>query len=146
MKHQTRLSVRQPRFSLSKNLFFDRLAAVKGAIKTSNTPSKCMWILEGGVLRSKAKYLAAQGIFRNLSVKKDYLPFFYGTETFLLRCSIFCILPVGGFFDTLKRGCLFDSLVLHAYSLGAFLAALRFLAERRMISTVTTITAPMGTR
>ena len=76
MKYQTRLSVRQPRFSLSKNLFFDRLAEVKGAIKTSNTPSKCMWILEGGVLRSKAKYLAAQGIFRNLSVKKDYLPFF----------------------------------------------------------------------
>ena len=46
--------------SLSKNLFFDRLAEVKGAIKTSNSTPKCIWILERGELRSKSKYLAQQ--------------------------------------------------------------------------------------
>ena len=45
-------------FSLSKNLFFDRLAEVKEAPKTSNSTPKCMWILERGELRSKAKCLA----------------------------------------------------------------------------------------
>ena len=63
--------------SLSKNLFFDRLAEVEGAIKTSNTPPKCMWILERGVLRSKAKCLAEQGIFMiDMSKSNDYLPIF----------------------------------------------------------------------
>ena len=44
--------------SLSKNLFFGRLAEVTKAGKTSNSPPKCMWILERGELRSKSKSLA----------------------------------------------------------------------------------------
>ena len=46
-----------------KKVFFDRLAEVKGAPKTSNSTPKCMWILERGELRSKPKCLATQGVF-----------------------------------------------------------------------------------
>ena len=48
----------QAAFSLSKNLFFDRLTEVKGSAKTSNSTPKCIEILERGELRSKSKHLA----------------------------------------------------------------------------------------
>ena len=50
-------------FSLSKNLFFDKLAEGKEATKTSNSTPKCMRILERVELRSKSKCLAKQGTF-----------------------------------------------------------------------------------
>ena len=91
--------------SLSKNLFFDRLTEVKGAIKTSNTTPKCMWILERGVLRSKAKCLAKQ-VFCNTSVKKlIFLPSVIRKGIFRVWRSIYCILPVDGFFDALGGCC-----------------------------------------
>ena len=47
-------------YSLSKNLFFDRLTEVKGAPKTSNPDSSAyMGTVESG-LRSKSKHLAQQ--------------------------------------------------------------------------------------
>jgi hypothetical protein len=67
MKTQQQGVLRHPAVSLSKNLFFDRLTEVKGATKTSNTTPKCMWILERGVLRSKAKCLAKQVILQLIS-------------------------------------------------------------------------------
>jgi len=43
--------------------FFDALAELKEAVKTSNATPKCMWILEWGALCSKSKRLAEQAIF-----------------------------------------------------------------------------------
>ena len=43
-----------------KKFVFDRLAEVTKAVKTSNSTPKCMWILERGELRSKAKSLTKQ--------------------------------------------------------------------------------------
>ena len=60
--------------SLSKNLFFDRLAEVKGAVKTSK-PISLAYIgtVESG-LRSKSKCLAQQG-FADLVQLHGYLTF-----------------------------------------------------------------------
>ncbi len=49
---------------MSKNKFFDKLAEVTKAVKTSNSTPKCMWILERGELRSKSKHLAQQAVSR----------------------------------------------------------------------------------
>ena len=87
-------------FSLSKNLFFDRLAEVKGAAKTSKPHSSAyIGTVEGG-LRSKSKCLAQQGLFTN-SEKYVFLLLIRRKQT---KSPIVktCILTVGGFFDTLK--------------------------------------------
>ena len=91
-------------FSLSKNKFFDRLAEVKEAAKTSNATPKCMWILERGALRSKSKCLAQQGIFTILqSSFCAKIQILLHKEPFYTASQNNCILTVGGFFDTLRR-------------------------------------------
>ena len=51
---------RSPAALVCQKTYFDRLAEVTKADKTSNSPPKCMWILERGELRSKSKSLAQQ--------------------------------------------------------------------------------------
>ena len=84
-----------PLFGLSKNLFFDRVAEVTKAGKTSNSTPKCMWILERGELRSKAKRLASQGIWEHFSP-----PGFANAQPPLINAGgkeavdVFSVLPV----------------------------------------------------
>ena len=75
-KYKATVAVASVAFSLSKNLFFDRLTEVKEAVKTSNATPKCMWILERGALRSKSKRLAEQAIlYPHPSKIKDFATF-----------------------------------------------------------------------
>ena len=56
--------MRQPPFSLSKNLFFGRLKEVTKVVKTSNTHSSAYVDTVEGVLRSKSKCLAQQVFYK----------------------------------------------------------------------------------
>ena len=49
-----------------------KFTEVKGAAKTSNSPPKCIWILERGELCSKSKCLRKQ-VFSTSSGPSDYL-------------------------------------------------------------------------
>ena len=49
------------------------MTEVKEAPKTSNATPKCMWILERGALRSKAKTLAVQGFLNLRMIDNDKL-------------------------------------------------------------------------
>ena len=103
-------------FSLSKNLFFDRLTEVKEAVKT-NKPNPSAYIgTVGFELCCKSKCLVKQDVFLILRDGKP-VPYFFTPhpskikdfchllleEKAFVRLSLeFCVLTVWGFFDTLK--------------------------------------------
>ena len=58
MKYERNKGMLLHAFQSVKKLIFDRLKEVTKADKASNSPPKCMWILERGELRSKSKSLA----------------------------------------------------------------------------------------
>ena len=89
-----------PVSACQKTCFFDRLAEVKGAAKTSKPHSSAyIGTVEGG-LRSKSKCLAQQGLFTNSEVFAFLLPF---RRRKAKQPTIQTyILTVGGFFDTLQ--------------------------------------------
>ena len=60
------------------------MTEVTKAVKTSNSPPKCMWILERGELRSKSKHLAQQAISR----PNDLQDFRYSTIYTKASCQL----------------------------------------------------------
>ena len=116
-------------FSLSKNLFFDKLAEVNKAVKTSNSTPKCIWILERGELRSKSKSLAqplhpplkrapfpkGEGITPHPSNFQDFATSLQG-KGFLKTMILFRFLTIGGFFDTLNKALPFGSALIYILS------------------------------
>ncbi len=98
-----------PLLNLSKNLIFDRLTEVKGVAKTSKPSSSAY----GGTvelgLRSKSKCLAEQA-FAVFLCRAGIILRSNGSAHKAFADNI-CILTVGGYFDTLRRGicpsCLF---------------------------------------
>ena len=92
-----------PVFSLSKNLFFDRLTEVKEAGKT-NKPNPSAYIGTVGFgLCSKSKCLAQQALYTTSIKNQRFFPPSPPGEGFLNNILvIFRVLTFGGFFDTLK--------------------------------------------
>ena len=90
------------RLSFCQKTYFDRMAGVTKAAKTSNSTPKCMWILERGELRSKSKSLAQQAFLPHPSKIKDFCHLLPKEKALTCVKQIACILTVGGFFDTLK--------------------------------------------